>query len=99
MPDPSYMAVQYETLQQAHDDLNTAYQAVYNTVQELNTELQKNLNQWSGHAKHAYLPIKAQWDGAVADMLDVLVGAYKHLSEIGDNYQAVERQNVSIWTP
>lgn len=97
MPDPSYMAIQYENLQQAHDDLNTAYQAVYNTVQKLESDLKSNLDQWSGPAKDSYNPIKAQWDTAVSNMSDILAKAYKHLADIGDNYQAVERQNVSIW--
>jgi WXG100 family type VII secretion target len=92
------MAIRYETLQQAHDDLNTAYQAVYNTVHELELELHKSLHLWTGHARDAYGPVKAQWDSAVADMAAVLAKAYKHLAAIGDNYQAAERQNVSIWT-
>lgn len=97
MPDSSYMAIKYETLQQAQDDLAMAYQAVKATVDELESKLQANLAQWSGAAQSAYLPVKAQWDAAIAHMAAVLNRAQVHLGNANDMYQTVERQNVSIW--
>jgi WXG100 family type VII secretion target len=95
--DPSYMNIRFETLQQAQDDLGMAYAAVQSTISDLETKLQGNLAQWSGGARDAYVPVKAQWDAAVEHMASVLNKAHVHLANAGEMYQTVENQNVSIW--
>jgi len=97
MPDPSYMAIKYETLQQAQDDLAMAYAAVQSTVDDLETKLQASLSEWTGSAQSAYLPVKQQWDAAIAHMASVLNRAHVHLANANDMYQTVEQQNTSIW--
>jgi WXG100 family type VII secretion target len=97
VPDPSYMAIKFETLQQAQDDLAMAYAAVQSTIEELEAKLQSNLAQWSGPAQSAYVPVKQQWDAAVAHMASVLNRAHVHLANAAEMYQTVEQQNRSIW--
>ena len=41
MSEPSYMAIRFETLQQAQDDLGMAYAAVQQSIDTLEGELQK----------------------------------------------------------
>jgi WXG100 family type VII secretion target len=93
----SYMAIRFETLQQAQDDLGMAYAAVQQSITDLENELAKSLAQWSGSARDAYGPIKKQWDDAVAHMASVLSKAHVHMANAAEMYQAVEQQNVSIW--
>jgi WXG100 family type VII secretion target len=97
MGDASYMAIRFETLQQAQDDLGMAYAAVQRSITDLEHELQKNLAHWSGSARDAYGPIKKQWDDAVAHMASVLSKAHVHMANAAEMYQAVEQQNTSIW--
>jgi WXG100 family type VII secretion target len=95
--DQSYMNIRFETLQQAQDDLGMAYAAVQSTIENLETSLQANLAQWSGTARDAYIPVKAQWDAAVEHMASVLNKAQVHMANAGEMYQTVENQNASIW--
>lgn len=97
MTSPYYMNVRFETLVQAQDDLGMAYSAVQSTISELETTLQAGLSQWSGPAQQAYLPVKQQWDNAVAHMASVLSKAHVHMANAAEMYQAVENQNISIW--
>ena len=99
MPDPSYMAINYETLDQAHADLMRASNGIADNIAQLERDLQAGLSQWSGAARDAYQPIKAKWDSAVADMNSVLQAAYLHLEKTSEMYRQVEQRNVSIWNP
>lgn len=95
--DSSYMNIRFETLQQAQDDLAAAFAAIQSTIDNLETELQSNLSQWTGSAQEAYLPVKQQWDAAIAHMAAVLQKAQVHMGNAAETYQTVENQNVSIW--
>lgn len=95
--DSSYLNIRFETLQQAQDDLGMGFAAIQATIDELETKLQGNLSQWSGPAQSAYIPVKQQWDNAVAHMASVLQKAHVHMANAAEMYQTVENQNVSIW--
>ena len=97
MSDPSYLNIRFETLQQAEEDLGMAYAAVQSTIEELEMKLQAGLAQWNGPAQAAYQPVKKQWDAAVVHMAAVLGKAHVHMASAAEMWQAVERQNVSIW--
>jgi WXG100 family type VII secretion target len=91
------MNIRFETLQQAEQDLSAAYAAVQSTVENLESELQSNLGQWTGTAQEAYAQVKLQWDQALAHMAAVLQKAGGHIASAAETYQAVENQNLSIW--
>lgn len=95
--DSSYMNIRFETLQQAQDDLAAAYAAIQATVDNLETELQSNLSQWTGSAQQSYAAVKLQWDNALAHMAAVLQKANVHMMNAAEAYQTVENQNTSIW--
>lgn len=95
--DPSYMNINFETLQQAQDDLGMAYSGIQATIDELNAQLQTNLGQWSGAAQSSYAQVKLQWQQALDHMNSVLQKAHVHLGNAADMYRTVESQNVSIW--
>lgn len=95
--DSSYMNIKFETLQQAQDDLGMAFASIQATIENLESDLQSNLSQWSGSAQGAYTGVKLQWDNAVAHMASVLQKAHVHLGNAAEMYQMVENQNISIW--
>ncbi|MDQ2876405.1 MAG: WXG100 family type VII secretion target [Actinomycetota bacterium] len=97
MSDSSFMNIQFETLQQAQDDLGIAYSGIKNTIDELETQLTSNLSQWSGSAQQAYIPVKQSWDQAILHMQTVLNKAGAHMASAQETYQATENQNASIW--
>lgn len=99
MNDPSYMAIKYETLDQAHADLLRASSGIADNIHQLEKDLHASLSHWTGAAKDAYKPVKQKWDNAIADMNSVLQAAYLHLEKTAENYRAVEQRNASIWNP
>lgn len=97
MQDSSYMSIQFEALQQAHSDLSAVHGSIQDAVAELEANLERNLDQWSGAAKEAYGPIKAQWHAAMENMAMVLGKAHQHLANTAELYASAEQQNVGIW--
>ena len=95
--DPSYMNIRFETLQQAQEDLAIAYGAIKATVDNLESDLQSSLSQWSGSAQTAYAGVKLQWDNALEHMASVLQQAQAHMGNAAETYQSVENRNASIW--
>jgi WXG100 family type VII secretion target len=98
-PDPGLLlAIRYETLDQAKNDLAVAYESVQRVITDLKKALDYNLGEWSDHAKDVYAEVQTQWLNATNDMQAVLQKANVHLGNTSEMYQAMERQNVSIWT-
>jgi WXG100 family type VII secretion target len=97
-PDPGLLSIRYETLEQAKTDLAVAYESVQAIITDLNKALNYNLAEWSDHAKDVYTHVQAQWTTAINDMQRVLNNSQVHLGKTSEMYQAMERQNVSIWT-
>jgi WXG100 family type VII secretion target len=95
--DPGMMNIHYETLAGAQTDLTAAYQAAYNAIQELEQRLNAGLSQWTGAARETYTEVQHEWNRAFAHMAQVLNQAGVHMGNAHDTYQAVERQNTSIW--
>ena len=95
--DPGMMNIHYETLSGAQTDLTAAYQAAYNTIQELEKRLNDGLKEWSGDAQQVYHEVRLEWQKAFHHMAHVLSQAGVHMGNANDTYQAVERQNTSIW--
>jgi early secretory antigenic target protein ESAT-6 len=95
--DSSYMNIRFETLDQAQNDLAMAFASIQATVQDLESQLESSLSQWTGSAQDAYRAARLQWDNALADMAGVLQRAHVHLANAAEMYQTVENQNLSIW--
>ena len=92
-----YMSIDFAALQQAHDDLAAAHQAVQAHLDALEAELQSRLAHWDGAAKEAYFVVRQQCNGATAHMQGVLAKAQLHIANALETYQATETSNVGIW--
>lgn len=104
MADSSYMNVNFETLQQAEDDIVAQVAAIRSALDSLEHDLESSsspasLSQWTGPARDAYAVVKSQWDQAVANMADVLQKAGVHIGTAHDTYRGTENKNVGIWQP
>jgi len=97
MTDPDFMAINYETLQQAQTDLGVAFVSAKQTIDELQAKLHDHLKDWSGDAQVAYDEVQKDWTKAFGDMARVLDNAQVHVGNAHEMYQQVERQNLSIW--
>jgi WXG100 family type VII secretion target len=93
------MAITYETLDQAHDDLMRAANGIADNIEALKRDLDGSLSQWTGEASNAYTRAKIKWQSAIDDMNSVLAAAFLHLEKTSEMYKAVEQRNVSIWNP
>ena len=65
MPD---IRVNHGALTTASSDLTLAADRMQRIVDGLEADLARHQHGWSGDAKEAYLPAKARWNGAIADM-------------------------------
>jgi WXG100 family type VII secretion target len=90
--------ISYETLADARGDLAAAYTGAQATIDDLKAKLAGSLSMWTGDARTAYDEVQRDWATAFAHMAAVLQKAQVHLGSASDMYQAVERQNTSIWT-
>lgn len=97
MTDSSFMNIKFETLQQCQEDLGIYYAGIKNTIDELETQLNSNLSQWSGSAQQNYLQVKLRWDKAIEHMQTILNKAGAHMASAQEIYQATESHNASIW--
>lgn len=95
--DPGLLNISYETLSGAENDLAAAYQSAQSAIDELKTKLAGSLDQWTGTAREAYDEVQGEWQQAFAHMAQVLQSAHVHLGNANETYQAIERQNTSIW--
>ena len=66
------LRVDHGGLAGASTDLTTAAQNLQRIIDELEAALNGRQQSWSGAAKEAYLPAKARWNGAIADLRQLL---------------------------
>ncbi len=92
-----YLAIKYETLEQAATDLGAAFRAAKEAIEELRKAVKPDLDSWSSDARDYYDNVQQDWDNTFTRMLGVLEGATGHLQSAHELYTQVERQNVSIW--
>ena len=81
----SQLLVNHDGLDAAAHDLKLASQRLQAVLDDLNRELDARREQWSGSTQAAYLAARAQWDGALHDMRELLFA-------IGE---AVDRANLA----
>jgi WXG100 family type VII secretion target len=97
MADPNFLHIRNESLEEAQTDLAAAYAAARNAIDELRSKLDDKLGDWSGDAQAAYLDERGKWDATFDRMAAVLKQAHVHIGSAQEMYNAVERQNLSIW--
>lgn len=97
MSDSNFMRVGFAGMQQAQTDLAAAHNQIVSALEDLQSQAQNMLHQWTGTARDAYYVDKAKWDAAANDMSNVLAAANRHMINTTDNYMSTENANTNIW--
>ncbi|HEY3014122.1 MAG TPA: WXG100 family type VII secretion target [Kribbellaceae bacterium] len=92
------LKVTHGNLDLASTDLNTASTNLQTLIDDLNRELDKRQASWTGSAKEAYVPAKAQWNGAISDMRELLFDLGKAVNESNLSYLNADIQGSKLFS-
>jgi 6 kDa early secretory antigenic target len=92
-----YTQAVFGTLQQSQADFAGTYSQLQDTIETLDSQLRSNLSEWDGSAQQAYYAAKTVWDGAMANMANVLNHIAIVIGAADANYQAAEAANTRLW--
>jgi WXG100 family type VII secretion target len=97
MSSGEFTAVTFGAMSQAEADFASVYQALQNTLNTLESELNSSLSEWTGAAQQAYFAAKQQWDAAAADMATVVNSLGRVIGVANENYMSTESANTKMW--
>ncbi|MBO0804638.1 MAG: WXG100 family type VII secretion target [Nocardiopsaceae bacterium] len=92
-----YTRVNFGGMGQAQADFQRTYTSLQNEIDQLESQLNQNLGDWTGQAQQVYLEVQQQWQQAMANMQAVIQSLGSTIGTANDNYQAAEAQNASRW--
>lgn len=92
-----FTAVTFGAMSQTEADFASVYQALQNTLNTLESELNSSLSQWTGAAQQAYFAAKREWDTAAADMATVVNSLGRVIGLANENYMNTESANMKMW--
>lgn len=86
------LLVDHAGLEQASADLTRAVRAIDDRMNRLEQELAPLRSDWTGHAQQSYQQAKTAWDGALAEMRDLLAATSRTVSSSNEEYRAADRR-------
>lgn len=89
--------VQYAGLDAASADIGASAAALRGHVDRMETALQPLVATWTGEAAQFYQQRQREWDGAMAELGDVLARVGVAVRAARENYEDVERRNTRAW--
>ena len=92
------LKVNHGGLDLASTDLSTASQNLQKLIDDLESELNKRQQSWTGSAKDAYVPAKAQWNGAINDMRELLFDLGQAVDRSNQAYRAADMQGSKLFS-
>jgi early secretory antigenic target protein ESAT-6 len=92
------LRVTHGALDLASTDLNTASQNLQKLIDDLESELNKRQQSWTGTAKDAYIPAKAQWNGAISDMRQLLFDLGQAVDKSNQSYLQADLQGSKLFS-
>jgi WXG100 family type VII secretion target len=96
MPD-SHIAVQFEALATAEQQINQCANSINSQLDELRQMLQPVVATWTGQAYENYQVQQNNWNQAQQDALQVLQGIGKVVGAAHDAYVQTEQSNARAW--
>ena len=98
MADDTSMLVQFQTVDQAANDLQRAYQIAQTALENLDTNLRNTIGPvWHGAAADLYVADQQKWAGMFETMHAALQNAGVHANDTYDLYVSTENKNVGMW--
>lgn len=87
--------VQHGRLDQGAADVMTAANDIVARLDQLESDLNPLKSDWNGHAQAAYQQAKAQWDGAMEQMIELLRAASQGVDASNAEYKAADARGAN----
>lgn len=78
-------------------DMNQTNNKISSGLSELETNVEKSLQEWTGEAQGAYYSAKSKWNHSAQEMTVALQQARQTLLQISDNYGTTEQRHTKLW--
>ncbi|MGX4655170.1 WXG100 family type VII secretion target [Micromonospora sp. SCSIO 07396] len=78
-------------------DMNRVNGRISGALDEMERNVERSIEEWSGDARSAYHVAKAEWRSAADEMTVQLEQARRTLLAISDNYGTTEQRHTKIW--
>ena len=79
-------------------DMNAINTQIKNALSDMESSVERSLNDWTGDAKEQYYVSKAKWNAAAQEMTMHFDQARQTLLTISDNYGSTEQRHAKLWT-
>lgn len=84
-------------MSQAEADLRLAYRGIAGELEDLEREVEKHLDRWTGTARDAYTTAKSEWHKGTDELNTILGTLGVAVRDIHENYTKAERDNQTIF--
>ncbi|GLY23758.1 WXG100 family type VII secretion target [Micromonospora sp. NBRC 101691] len=78
-------------------DMNRINGQISGSLDDMERNVERSIEQWSGDARSAYHVAKVEWRAAAQQMTVYLEQARQTLLAISDNYGTTEQRHTKIW--
>jgi 6 kDa early secretory antigenic target len=89
------LRVNHAGLDAAADDLRRTVNDIDGRLNRLEQELAPLRSDWAGNAQQAYTAAKARWDGAIAELRDLLDETSRSVRQSNAEYQAADQRGAA----
>lgn len=93
-----YIHVEYNSVNNAADDMVQQTRAIEGTLSNLEMELSELKQTWWGDDAAVYEQKQAAWDNAVRSMQQLLNSHASLLTDVSDNYRYTEQNLSQLWS-
>ena len=90
--------VTFGAVNEAAMDTDAIASQIAQQLSDLKTYLAPLVASWSGEASGEFQALQAKWDGSADDLNQVLRQISQALRLAGEQYQAAEKANSSVWS-
>jgi WXG100 family type VII secretion target len=92
------MLVTFAAINEAAMDADSIASQIAQQLSDLKSYLAPLVATWSGQASSDFQALQARWDASAEDLNQVLRQMSQALRSAGEQYQATESANTSIWS-
>lgn len=98
MSNDGRMLVTFAAINEAATDTDSIASQIAQQLSDLKAFLAPLVATWSGQASSDFQALQAKWDTSAGDLNQVLRQMSQALRAAGEQYQATESANSSIWS-
>lgn len=92
------MVVTFGAINEAAMDTDSIATQIAQQLEDLKSYLAPLIASWSGEAATDFQALQAKWDSSALDLNQVLRQVSQALRTAGEQYQATENSNSSLWS-